>query len=651
MHPGKTRISNLLFGAVTIVVLSLLLMSCDSLVQGSDKTEIDPAAFDAPQDEAYANQLRIEGAIVPSRDLVDLTERFNDIPEVPYVARIEPIYYEKGDRANFWYKDHDNDENLLIEAILLYRSEDLNLWFEKGQDVDEDLISEAATKIEEQILPISRTFFGRERQPGIDGDPRVNILHLAELGGGTIGYFSQADEFVTDVNQFSNERELLYLSLERAPVASDRYFHVIAHEMQHMIHWNVDGNEEVWINEGLSELSSFLNGYSESVYVESFVTHSDIQLNDFHYEGEEADAHYGASFLFFAYFLEQYGELATRELVSKSSNGIMSIEQTLTTINPGTSFDDFMAQWLAANYLDGTLDAGGIYSYEELDIPKIEKTEDIKRFPAGGEDTVEQYGADYLRIRNDKPLSFVFTGTQQVRLVSTQSRVGQFIWSSYPADDSDMTLTRDIDLSMVDRANLKFWTWYELEEGWDYAYVAVSTDAGATWTPLETGSSTYDNPQGNSYGPAFTGTSGGGETPEWIEETADLSPFAGQQIQLRFEAITDDTVHGQGFVLDEISIPEIDFFDDFEREDDDWISEGFIRHTNNLPQQFIVQVILYQDDGFEVRRLDLDSNQRGQWLLSFGEVFNEAVVIIAGSTPVTNQAAAYQFNITEQHLE
>ncbi len=647
MRPGITRYSSLLIGVVISINLSLLLMSCGSLVQGRDEPDIDPAAYIAPLAEAYSNQLEIEDGIIPGRDLVDLTRRFNDTPDIPYIARIEPIEYVKGDSTDFWYKDHDNDENLQIEAALLYRSDHLNLWFEDGLTVDAELLKQAAQKIEEQILPINRTFFGQEWQPGIDGDPRVNILHLADLGGGTIGYFSQADEFVTDVNQYSNERELMYLSLKHAPVGSERYYHVISHEMQHMIHWNVDRNEEVWINEGLSELSSFMNGYGESTYLETFTSQPDVQLNDFHYEGEEADAHYGASFLFFAYFNEQFGEQATRSLVSRPDNGIMSIEQVLLDISPGTSFNDFMAQWLVANYLDSTLADEGIYFYRDIDLPEIVNAADIRRFPESGQATVQQYGADYLRIRGEIPVSFVFTGTQQVRLVDTEPRSGQYIWSSYPADNSDMTLTRELDLSEVDRATLNFWTWYELEDGWDYAYAVVSIDNGATWIPLETDSTTTSDPQGNSYGPAYTGVSGGGEEPIWLEETADLSPFAGQKIQLRFETITDDTVHGQGFVIDDISIPEVGLYDDFEQGDGDWSSEGFIRHTNVLPQHFIVQAIMIQDGAYEIKRLDLDSKQRGQWLFSFGEDFNEVVIIVAGSTPITNQPAGYRFRVTE----
>ena len=43
-----------------------------------------------------------------------------------------------------------------------------------------------------------------------------------------------------------------------------------------------------------------------------------------------------------------------------------------------------------------------------------------------------------------------------------------------PGDKSDMTLTGAFDLSGLTQATLSFQTWYDVEEGWDYAYVTVS---------------------------------------------------------------------------------------------------------------------------------------------------------------------------------
>jgi immune inhibitor A len=41
----------------------------------------------------------------------------------------------------------------------------------------------------------------------------------------------------------------------------------------------------------------------------------------------------------------------------------------------------------------------------------------------------------------------------------------------------------------------------------------------------------------------------------WINEMVDLSQYAGQNLTLRFEYVTDSNVTGEGFLLDDLSIP------------------------------------------------------------------------------------------------
>ena len=60
-----------------------------------------------------------------------------------------------------------------------------------------------------------------------------------------------------------------------------------------------------------------------------------------------------------------------------------------------------------------------------------------------------------------------------------------------------------------------------------------STD-GQHWEILKTPSGTSSNPNGASYGWAYTGPSNG-----WVQETLDLSRYAGQKISIRFEYVTD----------------------------------------------------------------------------------------------------------------
>ena len=47
-----------------------------------------------------------------------------------------------------------------------------------------------------------------------------------------------------------------------------------------------------------------------------------------------------------------------------------------------------------------------------------------------------------------------------------------------------MTLKNAIDLSTNAHPRLNFWTKFDIESGWDYGQVKISTNNGSTFTPL-----------------------------------------------------------------------------------------------------------------------------------------------------------------------
>lgn len=622
--------------------LILLLTACDLL--GNQEPEyIPPLITNPPPQSAYETLTTLTSAEIPFRDLHELAIRLRGVGNIPRM--LDPVNYTQGDTAPFWYKNHESDENLQITARLAYQSSELNIWVEEGADVEDAELAESAQLLETDILPTNRAFFGTEWQPGVDGDSRVNILLLEAIGGNVVGYYSSADEFVTAVNEFSNQREILYVGLEHAPVGSDDFYEVVAHEMQHMIHWYTDSNETTWVDEGMAEMSALYNGYDTS-FDEVFVTRPDTQLNHFTYGGEEGSAHYGASVLLASYFYDQFGSSATQALVQNPANGIQGFEETLESIGANLTFDEFFAQWIVANYVNNGAVSDGIYGYDSVEVEEVALVDTVRRVPAGELSAVHQYGTDYIRLLSDEPVTLVFTGTQQTTLLSTMPHNGTYYWTTLPADDSDMSLTGSFDLSGLDSATLTFWSWYDIEENWDYAYVMVSQDGGATWTPLANDNTTLDNPQGNSYGHAFTGLSGA-EAPVWAQQTMDLSPYTGGEVLIRFEYITDDAVHHQGWAIDEIAIPELDYVDDVEEGDGVWVPAGFVRHTNILPQSYILQVIYLNGDDIQVAQLPLDENQQGQWVLDLGDTYDEAIIVISGSTRITTQPAAYQYQLTK----
>ncbi len=92
---------------------------------------------------------------------------------------------------------------------------------------------------------------------------------------------------------------------------------------------------------------------------------------------------------------------------------------------------------------------------------------------------------------------------------------------------------------------------YDIESGYDYAYLQVFS-AGA-WQNVETSLSTATNPHGQNLGHGITGDTGGhGAT--WQTLTADLSAYAGGQVQLRWKYVTDEETTDTGLMVDDLEI-------------------------------------------------------------------------------------------------
>ncbi len=91
---------------------------------------------------------------------------------------------------------------------------------------------------------------------------------------------------------------------------------------------------------------------------------------------------------------------------------------------------------------------------------------------------------------------------------------------------------------------------FDIELDWDYAYVVVSTDNGATWTPAPTNLSTDTDPNGQNFGHGITGSTGG----DWVDLSADLSGFSGN-VLVGFRYWTDAAYSETGLRLDDIAVP------------------------------------------------------------------------------------------------
>ncbi|MGW0734159.1 immune inhibitor A domain-containing protein [Streptomyces sp. NPDC002851] len=180
---------------------------------------------------------------------------------------------------------------------------------------------------------------------------------------------------------------------------------------------------------------------------------------------------------------------------------------------------------------------------------------------------------------------------KSVTTTITKPVEGSQQWWSGSGDDLKNTLARPVDLTGKSKASLDLSGWWDIEENYDYAYVEVSTDGGANYTPIDGTADGKPIPRDGGDKPALTGVS---ETYKKLNFPLDA--YAGQKIDLRFRYQTDGGVAGKGFTADAISLTadgEKLFEDGAEADDNGWTAKGFSRiaesFTKDYPQYYIAE--------------------------------------------------------------
>ena len=639
--------------------------------------EATPSEAPPPLDPMEETLRALEAAEIPIADLHELAIRFLGVPaDTPRVASTVSPDYPVGTVRTFQVSNLDENTNFQIQAELLYKTDHVYMWVEQGVRVDLRAVQEAADLFEEHTYPTTREFFGSEWTPGVDGDPRLSILHARNLGRTVAGYFSSADSYVRAVRSDSNEMEMFYINIGGGMrIGSPFYNGVLAHELQHMIHWNNDRNETTWLNEGCSELAMELNNrrhpegpglYSVGGSEFAYLDRPDTQLTTWPEVSQTGSAapHYGAAYLFVSYFYDRFGEQATKALVAHPANGMESFDLVLRDeLGLDITHEDLFADWVVANMIDAPELDQGQYGYTEIDIrrPRLDtRYTRTTSYPQTISSTVHQYGVDYIEIQGQAPLDLRFSGSTQTSLIATTAYSGRYLWWSNRADESNTRLTRVLDLTENESAQLSFWAWHHIEEDWDYAYVVVGTTPDGT-VPADLASAdiawsilsdpglgcTTSNPNNGNLGCGFTGLSEG-----WELRQADLSDYAGQEIALRFEYVTDAAVNQAGFAVDDIAVVadgDLLFFDDVETTGDAWIAEGFVRHANVLPQKWIVQLITFDRAGdISVERLLFGDETTGLWTIPLALKRDRAILTISALAPVTTEIALYEYTLSSK---
>ena len=188
----------------------------------------------------------------------------------------------------------------------------------------------------------------------------------------------------------------------------------------------------------------------------------------------------------------------------------------------------------------------GKYGYAELNIA----VPVFQRLRPGGEfeASIPQYSTSYARINDaGSEATLSFEGEPSATLLPVE--IGEGCWWSNSGDVIDSRLIASADLRQWSDPRLEYLVWYSIEEDWDYVYLEISADQGDTWQILETAHTSSSNPLASAFGPGYTGSSDG-----WLQESISLLEWAGQEVMLRFQYVTDAAIHDHGLCVRNIAL-------------------------------------------------------------------------------------------------
>jgi hypothetical protein len=392
-----------------------------------------------------------------------------------------------------------------------------------------------------------------------------------------------------------------------APARPFLYEGVFAHEYQHLLENYEDGDETNWINEGLSDWAQTLTGYVDPAtpitdigfdsHVQCFLGYLGVQtfanpnpraggpensLTRWEDQGDgEVLCDYGAAYTMMEYLHGQFGTAFMTALHRGDADGLAGLQEAIAARGVRANAMDLLRNWSLMVAVDGLIDDGarilGPYAESLFTAPTLDATINWDTPHAYDTPGAPSNGSDYVRLRN---ASGAYLKGSQINSLSFQGATtlppkpvawtvaanpplrtaGDAALYSGAGNNRDEAIVRSVAVPAGAGASLTFDALWNEEIGWDFGFVQVSTDGGATYKSVAcTDTTTVTDPgalpTAKENVPGFTGYSGA-----WKAETCSLAAYAGQTVLLAFRAFNDPSVLGEsaavppGFWVDNVRL-------------------------------------------------------------------------------------------------
>jgi hypothetical protein len=378
------------------------------------------------------------------------------------------------------------------------------------------------------------------------------------------------------------------------PARANLYEGTFAHEWQHLLHNYTDPFETTWLNEGLSDFAQTLTGYVDTTatvfdrgadsHIYCFQGFGTVKTafnpnprdcggpeNSLNLWGEDDNpnavlADYGSAYSFMQFLSDRYGtDVLSRLHNDGDRQGLRSLDAALEAERAGGMYGvihDFQSMTLLDKIVGDSKHAVVLgVPKRRVTTPSLRSTVNLANPDANDEPGAAPNGADYvalqradgqvLRGRDLRSLSF--TGAQKLPPIPLAWTVdtddpdrgdgNPVLWSGNDSN-TDAAAVAEVSVPSAD-PTLRFLAKYGAEPGFDYGYVQVSTDGGASYTTIA-GDHTVDGP----LGPALNGTTG----HAFEAESYDLSAYTGKTVLVAIRYVSDGGVNDGGLRVDDIAV-------------------------------------------------------------------------------------------------
>jgi Immune inhibitor A-like, MAM domain len=408
-----------------------------------------------------------------------------------------------------------------------------------------------------------------------------------------------------------------------APARPSLYEGVVAHEYQHLIHSDYDGDELNWVNEGMADLAQTVTNYVDTSlhidekgndsHINNFLGWASVAHPDWNpiprpsgpenslvlWEDQGADEvleDYGFAYIFMSYLLDHgYGQDFFKAWHHNPLNGIAGLNDTLLAFGSSDTFESLFEDVIVTALADAYIDAGAGVVGETAAALQSDSLNSTIFFSGNAYDTAgaPPWGSDYLPLGEGRKLrTLTFDGSDQFEFEGGNDWTvdANGYWTNPDAESSD-DYPGDLDSSIARQVSvpagapeLTFEHWYQTENGWDFGFVQVLQDGDFVSLPC-TGTTTEHNPDAiaeiTAEVPGYTGptedptnpaTNGTADVP--LAASCDLSAFAGQDIVLAFRLMSDPLVQFDGWHIRNVAIDRVPV-DSTPGDLSDWDNEDF----------------------------------------------------------------------------